>query len=56
MLPAPLKGTVPPTETLRRWTHEEYDRLVELGAFQSGERLELLVAPATTIGVADLFP
>jgi Uma2 family endonuclease len=27
---------------LRRWTRAEYDRLIELGAFQPGERLELI--------------
>ncbi len=32
---------VPPSET-RRWTRVEYERLVELGVFQPGERLELL--------------
>jgi Uma2 family endonuclease len=37
-----MKGTVPPAEMLRRWTRDEYDRLVELGAFQTGERLELI--------------
>jgi Uma2 family endonuclease len=42
MLQAPMKGTAPPTETLRRWTREEYDRLIEVGAFRNGERLELL--------------
>ena len=33
---------LPPAETLRRWTRKEYDRLIELGAFQNGERLELI--------------
>jgi hypothetical protein len=37
-----MKGTLPPAEMLRRWTRHEYDRLVELGAFQTGERLELI--------------
>jgi Uma2 family endonuclease len=34
--------TLPPAATLRRWTRAEYDRLIELGAFQTGERLELI--------------
>src|SRR6266852_8081586 len=33
--------TVPPSRT-RRWTRVEYERLIELGVFQPGERLELL--------------
>jgi Uma2 family endonuclease len=33
--------TIPPTRT-RRWTRAEYERLIELGVFQPGERLELL--------------
>jgi Uma2 family endonuclease len=37
-----MKATLPPAEMLRRWTRDEYDRLVELGAFQTGERLELI--------------
>jgi hypothetical protein len=32
---------LPPAKT-RRWTRVEYERLVELGVFQPGERLELL--------------
>jgi Uma2 family endonuclease len=36
-----MKVTVP-TGTLRRWTRAEYDRLIDLGAFQAGERLELI--------------
>jgi len=32
---------VPPSRT-RRWTRVEYERLIELGVFQPGERLELL--------------
>lgn len=32
---------IPPTRT-RRWTRVEYERLVELGVFQPGERLELI--------------
>jgi hypothetical protein len=31
-----------PDVRTRRWTRVEYDRLVELGVFQSGERLELV--------------
>lgn len=31
-----------PLSTMRRWTRIEYERLVELGVFQPGERLELL--------------
>jgi Uma2 family endonuclease len=42
MLRSPMKDTVPPAETLWRWTRDQYDRLVELGAFENGERLELL--------------
>ena len=26
----------------KRWTRREYDRLIDLGAFRSGDRLELL--------------
>ena len=37
-----MKHTLPPTEMLRRWTRDEYDRLVHLGAFHAGERLELI--------------
>jgi Uma2 family endonuclease len=29
-------------EQIRRWTRVEYDRLIDLGVFQPGERLELL--------------
>jgi Uma2 family endonuclease len=39
---SPMKDTLPPAEMLWRWTRAEYDRLIELGAFQSGERLELI--------------
>lgn len=34
--------TVVAQPTTRRWTRVEYERLVELGVFQPGERLELL--------------
>ena len=34
--------TVIPPPTTRRWTRVEYERLVDLGVFQPGERLELL--------------
>ncbi len=37
-----MEVTLPPAGTLRRWTRAEYDRLIELGAFQTGERLELI--------------
>ena len=40
--PVTVKGSLPPAEMLWRWTREEYDRLVGLGAFQAGERLELI--------------
>jgi Uma2 family endonuclease len=36
-----MTATLPAT-MLRRWTRLEYDRLVELGIFEAGERLELL--------------
>jgi Uma2 family endonuclease len=29
-------------ERIRRWTRAEYDRLIDLGVFESGEHLELL--------------
>jgi Uma2 family endonuclease len=32
----------PAAPPLRRWTRAEYERLVELGVFASGERLELI--------------
>ncbi len=35
------KSVEPPAPT-RRWTRAEYERLVELGVFQPGERLELI--------------
>ena len=31
-----------PETAMRRWTRKEYDRLIDLGVFQPGERLELL--------------
>ncbi len=34
-------AVIPPPRT-RRWTRVEYERLVELGVFHSGERLELI--------------
>lgn len=37
-----MKETVPPAAMLRRWTRDEYDRLVELGTFDDGERVELI--------------
>ena len=42
MLRSGMKDTVPPAATLRRWTRAEYDRLIELGVFENGERLELI--------------
>src|SRR5204863_7843063 len=35
-------STVIHQPTTRRWTRVEYERLIELGVFQPGERLELL--------------
>src|SRR5689334_5726551 len=37
-----MASTVIPPPRTRRWTRVEYERLVELGVFQPGERLELL--------------
>jgi Uma2 family endonuclease len=37
-----MKATETPAIAMRRWTRAEYDRLIELGVFQPGERLELL--------------
>ena len=34
--------TVVPPPGIRRWTRVEYERLIELGVFRPGERLELL--------------
>jgi len=37
-----MKTTTLPGTAMRRWTRAEYDRLIDLGIFQPGERLELL--------------
>ena len=37
-----MAPTIAPPSRTRRWTRVEYERLVELGVFQPGERLELL--------------
>ena len=37
-----MATTVTPSPRTRRWTRIEYERLIELGVFQPGERLELL--------------
>jgi len=37
-----MRATALPETAIRRWTRVEYDRLVVLGVFQPGERLELL--------------
>jgi Uma2 family endonuclease len=37
-----MESCAPPVESLRRWTRAEYDRLIALGVFQPGERVELL--------------
>src|SRR3990167_5184745 len=37
-----MASTVKPSPRTRRWTRIEYERLIELGVFQPGERLELL--------------
>jgi Uma2 family endonuclease len=37
-----MKATALPETAIRRWTREEYDRLIDLGVFRPGERLELL--------------
>jgi len=37
-----MASTVKPSPRIRRWTRLEYDRLIDLGVFQPGERLELL--------------
>jgi Uma2 family endonuclease len=39
---ATMTATVVPEPRTRRWTRVEYERLVDLGVFQPGERLELL--------------
>ena len=35
-------ATIAAPPSTRRWTRTEYERLIELGVFQPGERLELL--------------
>jgi hypothetical protein len=47
-----MGSTVVPPARPRRWTRVEYERLIELGVFQPGERLELI----GSIPVADLLP
>lgn len=42
MLLNAMASTVVPPPRTRRWTRVEYERLVELGVFQPGERLELI--------------
>ena len=42
------------TPRIRRWTRLEYERLIDLGAFEPGVRP--LAAPTTSITVADLLP
>jgi Uma2 family endonuclease len=37
-----MASRVLPSPRTRRWTRVEYERLIELGVFQPGERLELL--------------
>lgn len=37
-----MASTVAPPPRTRRWTRVEYERLVALGVFQPGERLELI--------------
>lgn len=37
-----MASTMLPSPRTRRWTRVEYERLIELGVFQPGERLELL--------------
>src|SRR2546429_669945 len=37
-----MASTVVPPPKTRRWTRVEYERLVELGVFRPGERLELI--------------
>jgi Uma2 family endonuclease len=37
-----MASTVEPLPRLRHWTRAEYERLVEVGMFQPGERLELI--------------
>ena len=42
MLVNAMASTTVPSPRTRRWTRIEYERLVELGVFQPGERLELI--------------
>jgi Uma2 family endonuclease len=42
MLPNVMASTVAPPPGIRRWARVEYERLVELGVFMPGERLELI--------------
>ena len=37
-----MASTIEPAPRARRWTRVEYERLIDLGVFQPGERLELL--------------
>ncbi len=37
-----MTSAVVPLPRIRRWTRVEYERLIELGIFRAGERLELL--------------
>ena len=37
-----MSSTIVPPSLTRRWTRVEYERLVELGVFRPGERLELI--------------
>jgi Uma2 family endonuclease len=37
-----MASTTEPAPRTRRWTRIEYERLIDLGVFQPGERLELL--------------
>jgi Uma2 family endonuclease len=37
-----MASTIEPAPRTRRWTRVEYERLIDLGVFQPGERLELL--------------
>src|SRR5947208_6746242 len=37
-----MASTIEPAPRARRWTRVEYERLIDLGVFQPGERLEVL--------------
>ena len=37
-----MPAAIVPSTSIRRWRRVEYDRLIELGVFRPGERLELL--------------